>query len=150
MNLWRRLSRLCLAAAAGALLPLQPALSQGQGAGQYAGQWGCRYSMEPFSKNPIDTHYWEFGIILQPDSTYAMQGFYYSPSLGVQIPVQGQGRWGMTANGPRGTAISVSGQLLRQDAGWQPFEFMVTPADNRNLYLQFRGNTHMTNISCQR
>ncbi len=150
MKFWHYVSRLCLVAAAGAFLQIQPALSQDQGAGQYAGQWSCRFSMEPFNKNPIDTHYWEFGLVLQPNGHYAMQGFYYSPSLGVQIPVQGEGAWALTNQGPRGIAISVNGQLFRQDSGWQPFQFVVTPADNRNLYMQFKGNTHMTNISCQR
>lgn len=148
MRLSTCLSGLCLAAAASVLMSVPSAMSQE--AAQFAGQWGCRYSMEPFSQNAMDTHYWEFMIALQPNGSYGMEGFYYSPSLGFQIPVSGHGNWGLTNDGPRGLAVSVEGQILRQDAGWQPFQFLVTPADERNLYLQFRGNTHFTNISCQR
>jgi hypothetical protein len=148
MRLQTYLSGLCLATAASVLMSLPSAMSQGTA--DFAGQWGCQYSMEPFSGHALDTHYWEFMIALQPDANYVMEGFYYSPSLGFQIPVTGRGNWGLTEDGPRGLAVSVKGQILRQDAGWQPFQFLVTPADARNLYLQFRGNTHFTNISCRR
>jgi hypothetical protein len=131
-------------------MAMVPPVANAQDAAQFAGQWGCRYSMEPFSGAALDTHYWEFMIALQPNGSYGMEGFYYSPSLGVQIPVSGEGSWGLTNDGPRGLAVSVEGQLLRQDSGWQPFQFIATPADERNLYLQFRGNTHFTNITCQR
>ena len=151
MRLFSLISRLLLSVAAATAIAASPAAAQGQGGGgEYAGQWTCKFSMEPFNKQPIDTHYWEFAIALQPGGAYQMQGFYYSPFLGYQVPVQGQGNWSMTNNGPRGLAVSVQGQLYRQDNGWHPFQFMVTPADARNLYFQFRGNTHNTNITCQR
>ena len=139
-----------VAIAAGLLSPSWPAYAQDQGAAQYAGQWGCQYSMQPFNKDPLSTHYWEFAMTLQPDTSYTMEGFYYSPSLGLQVPVYGEGQWGMTNQGPSGLAVSIQGQLYRRDAGWQPFQMIVTPANTRNLYLQFKGNTHFTNISCQR
>jgi hypothetical protein len=148
MRLRTYLAALGIAAATGILTSIPVALSQS--AAQLAGQWGCRFSMQPFSGNALDTHYWEFMIALQPGGRYGMQGFYYSPSHGEQIPVSGEGVWRITNDGPRGLAVTVEGQLLRQDAGWQPFQFMVTPADERNLYFQFRGNTHQTNITCQR
>jgi hypothetical protein len=150
MRIWNAFMRVVAAASVGLAMAASIGAARAQGLDQYAGQWGCRYSMEPFSGNALDHHYWEFTIALQPNGQYQMQGFYYSKSLGVQIPVQGQGSWGMTNNGPRGLAISVEGQLFRQDAGWAAFQFIATPADSRNLYLQFRGNTHMTNITCQR
>ncbi|MCB1487410.1 MAG: hypothetical protein KDJ88_08125 [Bauldia sp.] len=139
-----------LVIAAGLMAPLSPAYAQDQAAAQYAGQWHCQYSMQPFNKDPLSTHYWEFDIALQPDAGYKMQGFYYSPSLGFQIPVYGEGQWGMTNQGPSGTAIAVKGQIYRQDAGWIPFDMIVTPNDPRTLYLQFKGATHFTNIVCQR
>ena len=147
MKLLNALAGLCLGAAT-ALVSAPAAIAQT--AAQLAGQWGCQYSMEPFSGHAMDSHYWEFMIALQPNSSYAMEGFYYSPSLGFQVPVTGHGSWGLTEDGPRGLAVSVDGQILRQDAGWQPFQFLLTPADARSLYLQFRGNTHFTNISCRR
>jgi len=116
-----------------------------QNSGDIAGQWYCKYSMEPFSGNAMDKHYWEFQINLVPNGSYQMQGFYYNPVVG-QIPVQGDGQWGTNQDG----SISVKGRLLRQDAGWGPFAFVVLVADARNLYFQSRGNTHITNTSCQR
>jgi hypothetical protein len=116
-----------------------------QNSGDIAGQWYCKYSMEPFSGNAMDKHYWEFQINLVPNGSYQMQGFYYNPVVG-QIPVQGGGQWGITQEGN----IKVEGRLLRQDAGWGPFQFLAKPANARSLYLQFRGNTHMTNLTCQR
>ncbi len=113
--------------------------------GDFVGQWYCKYSMQPFSGNAMDKHYWEFQLALYENASYEMQGFYYNPVVG-QVPVQGQGQWEMTQEGN----ISVNGQLLRQGSGLQPFQMLLKPADARNLYLQFRGNTHMTNITCQR
>ena len=115
-----------------------------------AGQWGCQHSMEPFNRQPLDTHYWEFALNLNPDGSFQLQGIYYSPSLGYNVPVQGQGSWGMDPSGPQGSMLSLNGQMLRQDAGVMPWAMTVIPADANNLYLQFRGNTHQTNIVCQR
>ena len=112
---------------------------------EFAGQWSCKYSMEPFSGNAMDKHYWEFQLALYENASYEMQGFYYNPVVG-QIPVQGGGQWAITQEGN----INVQGRLLRQDAGWGPFQFIAKPANARSLYLQFRGNTQMTNLTCQR
>lgn len=129
----------------GLIAPLSPVYAQDQNS-QYAGQWRCQYSMQPFNKDPMSTHYWEFDIALQPDTTYRMQGFYYSPALGFQVSIYGEGQWGMTNEGN----VSVQGQIYRQDQGWEPFQMLVKPANPSSLYLQFQGNTHFTNIVCQR
>lgn len=130
------------------LFPQQlPAQSSDMSA--YAGQWGCRYSMQPFSGNALDTHYWEYGLALYQTSQYQLQGFYYSPSIG-QVQVNGQGSWQIVRDGPRGLALSMQGQILRHDSGWMAFNFVVTPTSDRSMYYQFRGNTHMTNITCDR
>ena len=127
----------------GAGLSAAPAAAQDLG--QLAGQWYCKYSMEPFSGNAMDKHYWEFEIALQQNGAYQMQGFYYNPVVG-QVPVQGDGEWGINQDGN----VDVKGRLLRQDSGWGPFAFLAKVADARSLFLQFRGNTHMTNLTCQR
>lgn len=130
----------CLTAAGLAAVP-----AAAQNTAELAGQWYCKYSMEPFSGNAMDKHYWEFDIALYENGGYEMQGFYYSPVVG-QVPVQGDGQWGINQDGN----VSVEGRLLRQGSGWSPFQFLARIADVRSLYLQFRGNTHMTNITCQR
>jgi hypothetical protein len=128
-----------------------PGQMPGQGgAASLAGQWGCQYSMQPFNRQPMDTHYWEFAVNLGGNGTYQLQGFYYSPSLGYNVPVQGQGQWGVQPSGGQGPMVALEGQILRQDSGWMPFGMQVRPADASNMYLQFRGNTHETNIVCQR
>ena len=81
-----------------------------------------------------------------PNGGYEMQGFYYNPVVG-QIPVQGGGQWGSTQDG----SINVKGRLLRQDAGWGPFAVLRASRQTPGASIfQSRGNTHMTNLTCQR
>ena len=145
MRFLARFARVALFAAA--MFAAATTASSAQDAGQFAGQWGCKYSMEPFSGNALDKHYWEFQLALYQNGNYDMQGFYYNPVVG-QVPVQGNGQWGPSNEG--GFTIHVQGQLLRQGSGWMRFEFFAKPENANSLYLQFRGNTHMTNIICQR
>lgn len=119
-----------------------------QDVGAFAGQWYCKYSMQPFSGNALDKHYWEFQLALYQNGGYEMQGFYYNSVVG-QIPVQGGGQWGPSNEGG-GSNLHMQGRLLRQDSGWMPFELYLKAADANSLYFQFKGNTHMTNVTCQR
>ncbi len=115
------------------------------GLDQFAGQWRCQYSVEPFNGSAVAKHYWEFAIMLQPNATYQMQGIYYNPVVG-QVPVQGDGGWEVTQT----QTVHVKGRILRQDTGWGPFEFLAQPVDARSLVLNFRGNTSTTRIVCER
>jgi len=149
MPAWIKLARNALFAATAAFAAALPiGAAQGQDLSQLAGQWSCKYAMEPFSGNAMDKHYWEFQLALYPQGQYQMQGFYYNPVVG-QIPVQGEGQWG-PQQGPTGPGIKLQGRQFRQDQGWGPFQMVAQVGNAQTLYMQFRGNTHMTNVNCQR
>ncbi len=125
-------------------------LTSGPASGQgidVSGQWYCKHSMEPFSGNAYDKHYWEYTLLAQPGGTFQLEGFYYGSVVG-SVPVQAQGQYGMYPG--YGGALVFKGTMYQAGSGSMPYELAVHPADASNMYFQFRGNTHFHNATCSR
>ncbi|MDM8164868.1 hypothetical protein [Roseovarius sp.] len=117
-------------------------------AARFAGSWYCRYAMEPFSGQPLDLHYWEYRLYAQPDTSFTAEGFYENPVVG-RVPVQMQGQYGPQP-GYGNAEVVFLGTMYRAGSGQQPFQMPAIMSDPNTMYFQFRGNTHMTNITCSR
>lgn len=112
----------------------------------FTGSWSCQHSMEPYSGNAYDKHFWQYRLDVHPGGTWQLSGLYDNPVVG-QTPVQGSGNWQAQSGAP---AADFQGQIMRGDGSVTPYVLMLNAADERNLYVQFRGNTHMWNATCQR
>ncbi|MDF0599506.1 hypothetical protein P1J78_02070 [Psychromarinibacter sp. C21-152] len=117
-----------------------------QTANLFLGSWACQHSMEPYSGNAYDKHFWEYQMNVAPDGSWQMSGMYYNPVTG-QTAMQGGGSWQPQSGAP---SADFQGEYWLANGSVAPYTVVYTAADQRNLYLQFRGHSHIQNATCQR
>ncbi len=131
-----RPARIALAALATALLI--PA----QGHAQAPQIWACEEGIRDLTGN-LPTVLWRYQLALNPDGSYAEQGLIFA--VGMQYPMQGQGRWQVQGNMFRAVGQRQDGQI-----GLQQHELNLLITSPTYMHDTTQGGNRVFAAQCQR